>query len=172
MERPFTGIKSLETPSTYAALTYDPLDISAAINRVRSPKAGAIVTFIGTTRDNFQGKQITTLEYTSYPPLSLQTLSKILTSLSTPSLHSISVIHRLGIVPIGEDSIVISLSTPHRAEAWQIAQECLELVKEKVEIWKREWFADGGIWRANRDGAEGVQETEDVPVEFLEQEDR
>ncbi|KAF3936488.1 hypothetical protein ABW19_dt0209423 [Dactylella cylindrospora] len=180
VKKAFEGIKSVEQDGTYIGLTYDKLDINASIDRVRSPKAGAVVVFIGTTRDNFQGKQVTTLEYTTYPSLALRSLTSIVASLkssNSPSLHSISILHRLGVVPIGEDSIVIALSTSHRTEGWRIAEECLEMVKEKVEIWKREWFADGGVWRANRDGASGVregreEETEGVPVEVLEQEDR
>ncbi|KAK6351764.1 Molybdopterin synthase catalytic subunit [Orbilia javanica] len=179
--RSFEGIKSIQGENTFVGLTYDKLDITASIDRVRSPKAGAVVVFLGTTRDNFEGKPITTLEYTTYPPLALRTLTTILTTLKSTnptSLHSISVIHRLGIVPIGEDSIVITLSTSHRAEGWRIAEECLELVKDKVEIWKREWFVDGGVWRANRDGGKGAEDVGEeeeaggVPVEYLEQEDR
>ncbi|EPS37150.1 hypothetical protein H072_9245 [Dactylellina haptotyla CBS 200.50] len=176
----FEGVKAVEGNGSYVGLTYDKLDITASVDRVRSPKAGAVVLFIGTTRDNFEGKSVTTLEYTTYVPLALRSLSAIVSSLKStvnPSLHAISIIHRLGIVPIGEDSIVISLSTSHRTEGWRIAEECLELVKEKVEIWKREWFVDGGIWRANRDGAKGVTETvssseAEIPVELLEQADR
>ncbi|EWC45767.1 molybdopterin synthase catalytic subunit [Drechslerella stenobrocha 248] len=169
----FEGIKSAGDADrgTFVGLTYDKLDITSAIDRVRSPKAGAVVVFIGTTRDNFEGKPITTLEYTTYAPLALRSLSSIVANLKSgnePVLHAITIVHRLGVVPIGEDSIVIALSTSHRAEGWRIAEESLELVKEKVEIWKREWFVDGGIWRANRDGARGVN----VEGEAVEQADR
>ncbi|KAF3907218.1 hypothetical protein ABW20_dc0101347 [Dactylellina cionopaga] len=182
-KRLFEGIKSIEEACTFVGLTFDKLDATTSIDRVRSPKAGAVVVFIGTTRDNFEGKTVTTLEYTTYTPLALRSLSSIATSLKSAnnaSLHAISIIHRLGIVPVGEDSIVIALSTSHRAEGWRIAEECLELVKDKVEIWKREWFMDGGVWRANRDGGKGEEERRDgmehedsqVPVEILEQADR
>ncbi|KAK6517310.1 Molybdopterin synthase catalytic subunit [Arthrobotrys megalospora] len=182
-QRAFDGIKSIEDTTTFVGLTYDKLDITASIDRVRSPKAGAVVAFVGTTRDNFEGKSVSTLEYTTYTPLALRTLSTIINSLKSTNpttLHAISVTHRLGIVPVGEDSIVIALSTSHRAEGWRIAEECLELVKDRVEIWKREWFVDGGVWRANRDGGKGViedggggdGEEGGVPVEYLEQEDR
>lgn len=69
---------------------------------------------------------------------------------------SIYITHRLGRVDIGEESILIAVSAPHRTAAWRAGEECLERVKARVEIWKEEWFADGGIWRANRDGKEGV----------------
>ena len=75
------------------------------------------------------------------------------------SLTAISMIHRLGIVPIGEESILIALSAPHRQAAWRGGEEALEECKDKVEVWKLEEFGgeEGGVWRANRDGASGVR---------------
>jgi len=75
------------------------------------------------------------------------------------SLTSIAMIHRLGVVPIGEESILITVSSPHRQAAWRAGEEALEECKAKVEVWKKEEFggAEGGVWRANRDGAEGVR---------------
>ena len=71
-------------------------------------------------------------------------------------LVAIAITHRLGRVDIGEESILIAVSSGHRQAAWRAGEECLELVKAKVEIWKEEWFDDGGVWRANRDGQAGV----------------
>lgn len=75
------------------------------------------------------------------------------------SLTSIAMIHRLGTVPIGEESILIAISCPHRQAAWRAGEEALEECKEKVEVWKKEEFGgeEGGVWRANRDGAVGVR---------------
>ena len=77
-------------------------------------------------------------------------------------------IHRLGVVPIGEESILIAVSSPHRQAAWKAGEEALEECKAKVEVWKREEFGgeEGGVWRANRDGAPGVQidEQEEAPA--------
>lgn len=72
------------------------------------------------------------------------------------SLKSIAMIHRLGVVPIGEESILIAVSAPHRQAAWKAGEEALEECKERVEVWKREEFhGEDGVWRANRDGAVG-----------------
>lgn len=73
-------------------------------------------------------------------------------------LTSIAMIHRLGVVPVEEESILIAVSTPHRQAAWRAGEEALELCKEKVEIWKLEEFggAEPGVWRANRDGGVGL----------------
>jgi molybdopterin synthase catalytic subunit len=68
-------------------------------------------------------------------------------------------IHRLGVVPIAEESILIAVSSPHRQAAWRAGEEALEECKDRAEIWKLEEFdgAEGGVWRANRDGQAGVQ---------------
>lgn len=80
------------------------------------------------------------------------------------ALIAIGVSHRLGVVPIGEESILIAVSAPHRHAAWKAGEETLEECKKKVEVWKLEEFGgpDGGIWRANRDGASGTRIDNDV----------
>lgn len=66
--------------------------------------------------------------------------------------------HRLGVVPVGQESVLIAVSAPHRQAAWSAGEEALELCKEKTEIWKLEEFeGEEGVWRANRDGAVGVK---------------
>ncbi|XMA15077.1 hypothetical protein WAI453_007868 [Rhynchosporium graminicola] len=162
--------KELEDSGCYVALTDDHLDIRATMDRVRSPKAGAIVLFAGTTRDNFDGKPVKELQYTSYEPRALQSMLKICKEIKDKHcLTSIAMIHRLGVVPIGEESILIAVSSPHRQAAWRAGEEALEECKEKVEVWKKEEFGgeEGGIWRANRDGATGAkidQGKEDIEI--------
>ena len=80
-----------------------------------------------------------------------------------------AMIHRLGVVPIGEESILIAISSPHRQAAWRAGEEALEECKEKVEVWKKEEFGgeEGGVWRANRDGGVGVRIDEDEGDEQL-----
>ena len=81
------------------------------------------------------------------------------------SLTAIGMIHRLGVVPIGEESILIAVSAPHRQAAWKGGEEALEECKKKVEVWKLEEFGgdEGGVWRANRDGIAGVREVSKDP---------
>ena len=136
-------------------LTYSPVDVNAVLDRVRSPHAGANVLFLGSTRDSFENKPVSHLEYQSYPKLALRSFSDIATNtLKAHKLTKISITHRLGTVPIGEDSIAIAVSAPHRAAAWTAGEEALERCKERAEIWKREDFANesgAGEWRANLD---------------------
>ncbi|KAH6628395.1 Molybdopterin biosynthesis MoaE [Chaetomium tenue] len=148
---------SLSQEGCYVALTSSPLSIQSVTDRVRSPQAGAIVLFAGTTRDTFASKRVTHLSYTAYTPLALNTMLSIATDLhTTHALQGIAMVHRLGEVPVGEESILIAVSAAHRQAAWRAGEAALEACKERVEVWKREEFADGeGVWRANRDGAVG-----------------
>jgi len=119
----------------------------------------------GTTRDNFDNRPVSHLTYSAYPPLTLRTMSSIAASMvQKHKLIAISLIHRLGEVPIGEESIIVAVAAPHRKAAWRAGEECLEIVKEKVEIWKKEEFVDGeGVWRENSEGkgivtAQGIED--------------
>ncbi|KAF4124481.1 molybdopterin synthase catalytic subunit [Geosmithia morbida] len=151
------GPWELSEDRCHVSLTHNALDASKVMDMVRSPAAGAIVLFAGTTRDNFDGKPVKELQYTAYHPLALRTMMTIAHSLTDKhDLRGFAMVHRLGTVPIGEESILIAVSTPHRQAAWRAGEEALEECKRRVEVWKREEFeGEGGIWRANRDGAAG-----------------
>jgi molybdopterin synthase catalytic subunit len=125
-----------------------------------APSIFILMVLAGTTRDNFGGKPVKELQYTSYEPRALQTMLRICKDIKEKhSLTSIAMIHRLGVVPIGEESILIAVSSAHRQASWRAGEEALEECKEKVEVWKKEEFGgdEGGIWRANRDGLAGVR---------------
>ena len=119
----------------------------------------------GTTRDNFGGKPVKELHYSAYNKLALRSMMDIARALQAKhSLKAIAMVHRLGVVPIGEESILIAVSTPHRQAAWRAGEEALEECKARVEIWKREEFeGEEGVWRANRDGAVGQRITQPHP---------
>ncbi|KAL8917137.1 MAG: hypothetical protein Q9172_005972 [Xanthocarpia lactea] len=154
-----SSFEQLQDEGISVVLTHSALDIPSVIADVKTPKAGAVVLFAGTTRDNFDGKVVTHLEYSSYSPLALRTMFSIAQVVKQKhALTAITMAHRLGVVPIAEESILIAVSAPHRHAAWTGGQEALEMCKEKVEVWKLEEFGgdEGGVWRANRDGARGV----------------
>ncbi|KAI1291289.1 Molybdopterin biosynthesis MoaE [Xylaria venustula] len=156
------NLSEMSQEGCYVALTYDQLQIHDVMDRVRSPQAGAIVLFAGTTRDNFAGKPVKELHYSSYVPMALKTMLSICKDiLARHGLKSIAMVHRLGTVPIGEESILIAVSAPHREAAWRAGEEALEDCKKSVEVWKREEFhGEEGVWRANRDGLPGQKITE------------
>ncbi|KAI0018082.1 Molybdopterin biosynthesis MoaE [Xylariomycetidae sp. FL0641] len=141
----------------YVALTDNHLSVQEVMDHVRSPQAGALVLFAGTTRDNFDGKPVKDLQYSAYASLALRTMLAICKSIQEKhALKGIAMVHRLGTVPIGQESILIAVSAPHRQAAWRAGEEALEECKNRVEVWKMEQFeGEGGVWRANRDGAPG-----------------
>ncbi|KAI5867751.1 Molybdopterin biosynthesis MoaE [Durotheca rogersii] len=153
-------ITEAEGDGCYVALTYSHLNLNQIVDRVRSPQAGAIVMFAGTTRDNFGGKPVKELQYSAYGALALRTMLSICEDIREKhGLISIAMAHRLGTVPIGEESILIAVSAPHRQAAWKAGEQALEECKERVEVWKKEEFeGEDGVWRANRDGAMGQRE--------------
>ena len=142
--------------NVFVSLTHDPLNSQKMMDLVRSPEAGAIVLFAGTTRNNFGGKNVIYLDYEAYPAMALPSLSSIATQAKKKwPLLGVAVTHRLGRVPIGEESILIAVSAPHRQEAWSAAEWILEEVKRKTEIWKRESYEDSGQepqWKENFPG--------------------
>ncbi|TQV93079.1 hypothetical protein V2A60_003609 [Cordyceps javanica] len=146
----------------HVALTHAPLSASAVMDLVRSPAAGAIVLFAGTTRDNFAGKPVKELQYTAYHPRALRSMLAIAEAVRAEhGLHGVAMVHRLGSVPIGEESILVAVSSAHRQAAWRAGEAALEQCKAKVEVWKREEFeGEEGVWRANRDGAVGAKVVE------------
>ncbi|KJZ74812.1 Molybdopterin synthase catalytic subunit [Hirsutella minnesotensis 3608] len=158
--------RQLIAEGCHVALTEDPLDVAKVMDLVRSPQAGAIVVFAGTTRDNFAGKPVKELQYTAYNQLALRTMLAIVKDVrSKHGLQGIAMVHRLGCVPIGQESILIAVSAPHRQAAWRAGEEALEECKSKVEVWKREEFeGEEGVWRANRDGAQGTHVDTSVPM--------
>ncbi|KAF8642347.1 hypothetical protein AX16_009616 [Volvariella volvacea WC 439] len=156
MAYPETSIPaSLATADGICVLTYEPLDSQEIIDSVRDDAAGAVAVFIGTTRNSFKGKVVTRLDYQAYSKLAIKTMADILRraaqnasrsdhapeSPHAASLLKSAVYHRLGTVPVGEPSIVIAASSPHRKEAFIACEFILEQVKRHAQIWKREFYA-------------------------------
>ncbi|RDX55775.1 molybdenum cofactor synthesis 2 [Lentinus brumalis] len=159
----------LDIPEGTCALTYEHLDVQAIIQSVTDDAAGATAVFIGTTRDSFKGKVVTRLDYQAYSKLAIKTMADIIrnahsvytrsehhivqTGLPPQSLIRSAVHHRLGTVPVGEPSIVIAVSSPHRKEAFMACEHILEEVKLKAQIWKREFYEgereEDAEWKAN-----------------------
>ncbi|KAL3470969.1 Molybdopterin synthase catalytic subunit [Aspergillus californicus] len=138
----------------HCSLTYASLDPNSALEMISSASAGANILFLGTTRNTFEDRAVSQLSYTTYPQLALKTMEKIARdAVGTYELLGVYISHRLGIVAVKEASIVVAVSAGHRGEAWRGAEGILEVVKEKLEVWKREEFVDGGMeWRENREG--------------------
>lgn len=122
----------------------EPIDIDATIRSVASPSCGAIDVFIGTTRDHADGRTVRSLAYEAHEPMALKETGQIVeVARRRWPVEHVSVVHRIGRVPMGEASVVIAVSAPHRAEAFEACRFIIDTLKQTVPIWKKEEFADG-----------------------------
>lgn len=128
-------------------ITEQRLDPEKVTSQVRQETNGAVVTFLGTTRDNFQGKRVLTLEYEAFEEMALKKMGEIRLEIQAEfSIEDIAISHRIGSVPIGQISLVVAVSSPHRKEAFLACHKTVDRVKEIVPIWKKEVFEDGSRW--------------------------
>jgi MoaE-MoaD fusion protein len=131
------------------------IDVAAVTAAVADPATGATVTFIGTTRDNNDGRQVTQLEYEAYPEMALAEMRKIgATAKERWPISKIAIVHRIGRVPIGEASVVIAVSSAHRNAAFEACHFAIDRLKEVVPIWKKEHFTGGEVWIGSQKGEE------------------
>jgi molybdopterin synthase catalytic subunit len=121
----------------------------AALERaVRTPGRGAVVTFIGTARDIADdGRTVIELEYEVYAEMADAVLEDIAHEASERTGAEVAVVHRFGVVPIGEPAVAIATAAVHRGEAYDASRYVIEAIKERLPIWKRERFADGSEWK-------------------------
>ncbi len=133
-------------------LTYAPLNPEKVTEKVRRDSNGAVVTFLGATRDNFEGKRVVTLEYEAFDEMAVKELEKVRQELiSEFGVEDIAISHRIGRVDIGEISLVVAVASPHRKEAFLACHQAVDRLKETVPIWKKEVYEDGSRWVACED---------------------
>jgi molybdopterin synthase catalytic subunit len=128
-------------------VTPDPIDIPSVLRAVADPRAGGIDVFIGTTRNHANGKEVIALEYEAYEPMALKELQRVVDETRSKwDVVAISVVHRVGRVPVGEASIVIAVSAAHRDDAFSACRHIIDTLKRTVPIWKKEFYRDGEVW--------------------------
>ena len=129
-------------------LTAEPIDLAAMEAAVTDPHRGASVTFIGRARDTADdGREVLELEYEAFDEMALATLDEIGAEAEARWPVAVAVVHRTGLVPVGEAAVAIVTAAPHRGEAYEANRFVIEAIKERLPIWKRERFADGSEWK-------------------------
>jgi molybdopterin synthase catalytic subunit len=124
-----------------------PLAIEPIAALVADPGAGAIITFAGVVRDNARGRPVVALEYEAYAPVAERMLAQLADELAARwPVRRVAIWHRVGRLVVGETSVVIALSVPHRQAGFAACAYAIERLKEIVPIWKKEIYADGGTW--------------------------
>lgn len=134
-------------------VTTEPLDIRTVNDLVKRPTDGAVVTFDGIVRNNFDGRAVDALEYEAYAEMAEKKMAQIGREVRQKfPIGEIAMFHRLGRLRIGESSIVIAVAAPHRHEAFEACAYAMDRVKEDVPVWKKEFFNDGADHWVNQSG--------------------
>ncbi len=143
-------------------ITNEELDPGLAVSQVEHPGAGAIVTFVGATRDNTAGRRVLLLEYEAYRPMADQQLQRVADEMRERwDLKGVAIHHRLGRLEIGEASLVVAVSSAHRKNAFEACHFSIDRIKQIVPIWKKEFFEGGEVWVGSQEGFDplGVRHT-------------
>jgi len=134
-------------------VTPEPLRVDEAVAWVTDPSAGAIVTFIGTTRNHNEGRAVIALDYEAYDEMAEKELARIgQDARERWKIHRMAIVHRIGRVPITEPSVVIAVSAAHRQDAFEACRFGIEEIKRSVPIWKKEIFEGGEVWIGTQSG--------------------
>lgn len=126
------------------SLTHSPIDYQALTESVRSMQAGAVVLFLGTVREMTQGRRTVALDYEGYPQMAEAKMAELeATARSRWPVVELGIVHRLGRLALGDISVAIAVSCPHRAQAFEAGQFLIDELKVSVPIWKQENWDDG-----------------------------
>jgi molybdopterin synthase catalytic subunit len=127
-------------------LVREPVDV-AALQDVAS-RDGALCLFVGVVRDENEGRRVLRLEYEAYEDMALPLMEEIAAEARRQfGVGEVRIVHRLGRLEIGEVSVAVAAASPHRAEAFAACRYAIDTLKARVPIWKKEFYADGAVWR-------------------------
>ena len=134
-------------------VTHQPIELDELVRYVTDPEAGAIATFIGTTRNNNEGRKVIALDYEAYPEMAEKELARIGDDARKQwPICRMAITHRLGPVQIGEASVIIVVSSAHRDAAFAASRFAIEEIKKTVPIWKKEVYEGGEVWIGTQTG--------------------
>uniref|UniRef100_A0A6B2LJ59 Molybdopterin synthase catalytic subunit n=1 Tax=Arcella intermedia TaxID=1963864 RepID=A0A6B2LJ59_9EUKA len=132
------------------------MDMLKIYEEVLHPSCGAVSTFVGVTRDHYNGKKVLKLEYEAYKPMAEKELFKICGLVREKwDVANISIYHKTGLVPIGEASVIIAISSVHRDTGLEAVHWAIDELKATVPIWKKEFYEDGSVWKGNAECRHG-----------------
>lgn len=129
------------------AITSEPIDVAAVYEAVRSIHSGGIDIFAGTVRDRSHGRRVKALEYSAYIPMAEKLMAKIEEDMKSRwALHAVVLVHRVGLLQLGEVAVVTAVASAHRREAFEACRYAIDRIKADVPIWKKEHFEEGQEW--------------------------
>lgn len=154
----------LQAPSNtnnWTALSSTPLPVGLVVDWAVRDDCGALVLFNGTTRDHAGDRQgVIRLEYEAYEEPTLRCLEEIGETARKrwPTLGRIALLHRVGVVELGESAVLVAVSSPHRAEAFEAARFCIDTMKKSAPIWKHETWEGGSDWGTDANDIFSIEE--------------
>lgn len=134
-------------------VTRNALNLQELVDYVTDAEAGAIATFIGTTRNHNEGRRVIALDYEAYPEMAEKELARLGEEAKKKwNIQRMAIVHRIGPVQITEPSVIIAVSSAHRHDAFQACRFAIEEIKKTVPIWKKEVFEGGEVWIGTQSG--------------------
>lgn len=128
-------------------LSGEPLSLTAAVREVQDDEAGAIATFVGTARAHSRGRNVLHLDYEAYEEMAEQTMAELAAGLQERyEIVAIAIHHRVGRVEIGEASVIVAVSGPHRTDTLAACKDAIDTLKQTVPLWKKEVYEGGEEW--------------------------
>jgi MoaE-MoaD fusion protein len=153
---PVSGGQQTAVTADIFQLVREPIRTREIAESLKAPEDGAVVVFDGFVRNNFKGQRTLYLEYEAYESMAYAKMREIGAQIrENLSVHRLAIVHRLGRLEIGDTSVLIAVSSPHRAAAFDACRYAIDTLKRTVPIWKKEYFAGGAVW------AEGEQPTQE-----------
>jgi molybdopterin converting factor subunit 1 len=145
---PVSGGADVAAMAPIVALTRERIDRDALVAALQQPGDGAVVVFDGIVRDNTRGRKTLYLDYEAYEEMALEQMQKLAREAGERfAIDRVGVVHRLGRLEIGESSIVIVVTSAHRAAAFDACRWLIDTLKRTVPVWKKEHFTDGAVWK-------------------------
>lgn len=128
-------------------ITRSPIDEQRVVAEVARPEAGAMLTFAGVVRNDHLGRSVVGIDYHAYTPMARREIERLEEEIGTrwEDVRA-SIVHRVGRLDVGEVSVLIAVSSPHREEGFQALSWAIDTLKERVPIWKKELYTDGEAW--------------------------
>jgi molybdopterin synthase catalytic subunit len=129
------------------AIVEVPINVDEIIKNISTTRSGGIDVFIGTVRNHSHGKRVRQLEYSAYVPMAEKLMAEIEHEIKRKWIvHEVALVHRIGLLQVGEIAVVTAVSAPHRKEAFEACRYAIDRVKSVVPIWKKEYFEKGLAW--------------------------
>jgi molybdopterin synthase catalytic subunit len=136
-----------EIAGVHTRLVREPINYDRIVNELKTPEDGAIVVFDGIVRNHSRGRRTRYLEYSAYETMAIAELEKLAqAALANYAIRDVRIVHRVGTLQIGETSVLIVVTSAHRAAAFDAARWIIDTLKKTVPIWKKEYFEDGAVW--------------------------